>query len=113
MEVDVEARNVSPELPDEVQTCVYRVVQEALNNAARHSGAKNARVFVEQNDAGIDISVHDDGRGFDPQNTRGLGMLGMEERVRRLGGSIRMESQSGNGTTVLAHLPPPSGGVSK
>jgi signal transduction histidine kinase len=109
MEVDVEARNVSPELPDEVQTCVYRVVQEALNNAARHAAARNARVFVEQNAAGIDISVHDDGRGFDPQNTRGLGMVGMEERVRRLNGNLRIESQPGKGTTVFAHLPWPPG----
>jgi signal transduction histidine kinase len=109
MEVDVEARNVSPELPDEVQTCVYRVVQEALNNAARHAGAGNARVFVEQNASGIDISIHDDGRGFDPQNTRGLGMVGMEERVRRLNGNLRIESQPGKGTTVFAHLPWPPG----
>ena len=109
MEVDVAARNVSPSLPDEVQTCVYRVVQEALNNAARHSGARNARVAVEQNASGIDISVRDDGRGFDPRHTRGLGIVGMEERVRRLNGDVRIDSQPGQGTTVSAHIPLPAG----
>ena len=105
MEVEVEAGNVSDQLPDEHKICVYRLVQEALNNAARHAGARNARVKVEQKDGGIEIEVRDDGHGFDLERARGLGILGMEERVRRLGGWLSIESQPGKGSVVRARLP--------
>jgi signal transduction histidine kinase len=105
MEVEVEAQGVSPQLPEEYKTCIYRVVQEALNNAQRHSGGGNARVRVEQSGREIAITVRDDGHGFDPGRTRGLGLLGMEERVARLKGVLRVESAPGAGTTIEAHLP--------
>jgi signal transduction histidine kinase len=108
MEVAVESEDVPEDLPDEVRVCIYRLVQEALNNAVRHSGAKKAKVTVSQSAAGIVVEVSDDGRGFDPARTRGLGVLGMEERVKRLGGSFRVESKPGQGTTVGAVLPAPS-----
>jgi signal transduction histidine kinase len=54
--------------------------------------------------------VSDDGRGFDPSRTRGLGLIGMEERVQRLGGNFTVDSAPGKGTTVKAELPPPAGG---
>jgi signal transduction histidine kinase len=82
-------------------------VQEALNNAARHSAAKNAKVAVEQTVSKISVSVSDDGRGFDPQRVRGLGVLGMEERVRRLGGTFTLESKPGSGTRLKAEFPLP------
>ena len=87
--------SVSEKIPDEYKICIYRLVQEALNNAARHSAAKNAKVTVEQTADKILVSVSDDGRGFDPQRVRGLGILGMEERVRRLGGTFhhRLEAR--------------------
>ena len=107
MEVKVESENVSDDLPDEYKICVYRLVQEALNNAVRHSKARNARVRVRSGEAGIAVEVTDDGSGFDPERTRGLGILGMEERVKRLGGTLQVISNSGQGTTVKADLPVP------
>jgi signal transduction histidine kinase len=105
IEVEVHEENVSEELPDPVKLCVYRMVQEALNNASRHAAAKNARVELKQTSDAIRVKITDDGRGFDPRRTRGMGLLGMEERVKRLGGTIQVDSQPGAGTTVHAELP--------
>ena len=105
IEVEVRAENVPEELPDALKLCVYRVVQEALNNAQRHAHAKNAVVELEQTGDAIRVRVSDDGGGFDPKRTRGMGLLGMEERVKRLGGTIEVESRLGTGTTIRAALP--------
>jgi signal transduction histidine kinase len=105
MEVDVQSETVSDDLPDEVKVAVYRLVQEALNNAVRHSGARNAKVCVEQAGDRIRVVVTDDGHGFNPDRMRGMGILGMEERVKRLGGSLAIESKPGQGTTLTAELP--------
>ena len=105
VEVDVQSQNVAEDLPDDYKVTIYRLVQEALNNAVRHAGARNARVRVAQADHRIDVTVIDDGRGFDPKRQRGLGILGMEERVRRLGGTLAIDSRPGQGTTVRAELP--------
>jgi signal transduction histidine kinase len=107
MEVEVHSEAVSEQLPDEIKTCVYRVVQEALNNAAAHASAKNARVSVVQAADKLQIQITDDGQGFDPQHVRGMGLLGMEERVKRLGGTLKIESSAGQGTVVVAELPLP------
>ena len=109
IEVSVESESVPEDLPDEHKTYIYRLVQEALNNAVRHSGARNAKVVVERLAESIVVRVSDDGRGFDPGRSRGMGILGMEERVKRLGGTLRVESQPGKGTTVTAEFPIPSG----
>ena len=108
IEVDVQSDIVSDHLPDEYRICIYRLVQEALSNAVRHSGAKNAKVIVQQSAKSITVQVTDDGRGFNPQHTRGLGILGMEERVKRLGGTLTVDSSAGHGVTVAAELPLPS-----
>ena len=105
VEVEVHAEGVSEELSDEYKICIYRLVQEALNNVARHSGGKNAYVTVQQRSEKILVSIADDGRGFDSQRVRGLGLLGMEERVKRLGGIITIESNPQQGTTLRAELP--------
>jgi len=106
MEVDVHSALTSEQLPDEIRVCVYRLVQEALNNAATHASAKNAHVSVTQTDR-LRVEVTDDGQGFDSKRVRGMGLLGMEERVRRLGGTLKIESRAGHGTTVVAELPLP------
>jgi signal transduction histidine kinase len=110
IEVSVESESVPENLPDDYKTCIYRLVQEALNNAVRHSGARNAKVVLEQLAESIVVRVTDDGRGFDPVRSRGMGILGMEERVKRLGGTLRVESQPGKGATVTAELPIAAGG---
>jgi signal transduction histidine kinase len=107
IEVSVESDSVPEDLPDEYKICFYRLVQEALNNAVRHSGARNAAVVVERRAKSIVVRVTDDGRGFDSGRSRGMGILGMEERVKRLGGTLSVESQPGKGVSVTAELPIP------
>jgi signal transduction histidine kinase len=93
------------ELPDDLRTCIYRVVQEALHNCARHSQARSVKVVVRQEQSRIILSVEDDGRGFDARRVRGLGLVGMEERVNHLGGAFEIESEPGSGTRVAVELP--------
>ena len=85
---DVESDEVPSDLGEEYKICIYRLVQEALNNVARHSRAHHAWVSVRRDPGKIAVSIRDDGRGFDPDRAKGLGLLGMEERVRRLRGGI-------------------------
>ena len=99
------ASEMSGELPEEHKTCVYRVVQEALNNCAQHAQASAVQVSVRQESARILVTVQDDGSGFDPERVRGLGLLGMEERVRHLGGSFHVDSRPGRGTLLSVVLP--------
>ncbi len=95
LNVVVEADDAADDLPDEHKTCIYRLVQEAVNNAARHANARTVEVVVRREDRRVLLTVRDDGAGFDTRFVRGLGLLGMEERVRRLGGSFRIDSQPG------------------
>ncbi len=107
LNVRVNADPASDDLPDEHKTCIYRLAQEALHNAARHANARNLQVTVTNETDRVTFSVQDDGRGFDKTSVRGLGLLGMEERVGRLGGTFRIESHLGRGTTIAAELPLP------
>jgi signal transduction histidine kinase len=105
MRVHVTAPETPPELPDEHRTCIYRVVQEALHNCSRHAQARNVRVVVSPDGQKILLSVEDDGRGFDPRRERGLGLVGMQERVHHLGGTFEVHSEPGRGTRVAVELP--------
>lgn len=96
---------MSGELPEEHKTCVYRVVQEALNNCAQHAQASAVQVRVIQQDGQILVTVQDDGSGFDPDRVRGLGLLGMEERARHLGGTFHIDSRPGRGALLRVTLP--------
>jgi len=107
LNVRITADDISDDMPEEHKTCIYRVIQEALQNAARHSQARSLQITVQQEHGRVCFSVRDDGIGFDKRFVRGLGMLGMEERVRRLGGQLRIESEIGRGTTISAELPLP------
>jgi signal transduction histidine kinase len=103
--IDVEAEDVPDELPEEHKTCVYRVVQEALHNSSRHAQAHSVRVSVLQGPERLLLTISDDGRGFDASRVRGLGLLGMEERVKHLGGAFEVLSWPGQGTELRAELP--------
>ena len=105
LNVVVTADEGADDLPEEHKTCIYRMVQEALNNAARHASARTVEVAVRRESQRVLFTVQDDGAGFDTRFVRGLGLLGMDERVRRLGGSLRIDSQPGRGTLVSAELP--------
>jgi signal transduction histidine kinase len=103
--VEVDARQVSEQLPEEHKTCIYRVVQEALHNIVQHAGARKVKVMVWQDERQLGLSVEDDGRGFDPKRQKGMGLVGMEERVKHLGGSFDVRSQPGTGTVLSISLP--------
>ncbi|HTR74751.1 MAG TPA: sensor histidine kinase [Solirubrobacterales bacterium] len=94
------------DLGDDAQLVVYRVTQEALSNAARHSGAANVTVALRHGPAGVELSVADDGRGFAfAESERGLGIGGMRERALLVGGELTIESRPGAGTTVHLTIP--------
>jgi signal transduction histidine kinase len=105
MDVAVAAELDSDELPDEYKTCIYRVVQEALHNCARHSHASTVRIRVGQELGRLLLTIQDDGQGFDVRETKGLGLLGIQERVTRLGGTCKLHSQPGLGTKLSVELP--------
>jgi signal transduction histidine kinase len=90
----------------EVETAMYRIVQEALTNAAKHGEARRAVVEVHEDEANIRVSVRDDGSGFDlSEHTDGFGLLGMHERVQLLEGTLEVDSELGQGTIVAASFP--------
>lgn len=107
MLVDTVEEDVSENLPEEYRTCVYRIVQEALNNCSKHAHAKNVRIVVRQEPNHLRVSVEDDGKGFDPSRVRGLGILGMNERVSQLGGLLKVDSDPARGTRLQVDLPLP------
>jgi len=105
MDVSVAAELESDDLPDEYKTCIYRVVQEALHNCARHSDATTVRIRVEQQPDHLRLVIEDDGQGFDVHQMKGLGLLGIQERVAQLGGKCSVHSKPGRGTTLSVELP--------
>jgi signal transduction histidine kinase len=96
-------------LPERHQTCVYRAIQEALTNCIRHAKAHCIRVSMTERDQALDVCVSDNGIGFDPAERReGLGLRGLEERVKELGGVTTITSAVGSGTTITMRLPLPA-----
>jgi signal transduction histidine kinase len=90
----------------ELETAVYRIVQEAINNAVKHSGSEKIHVTVVDAEDVVSVTVRDEGRGFDPGvQARGFGLIGMRERVQSLGGRLALESSPGTGATVSVRLP--------
>ena len=94
-------------LPFEVETALYRIVQETLTNVVKHARASRVSVVLTRKDDSVSMIVEDDGVGFDPARTRddGLGLVGMRERVGLLGGRLTVESRPGAGTTFVAEVP--------
>ena len=105
MDINVATERVSERLPDAYKTCIYRVVQEALHNCSRHSHATTVRVRVQQDPEGLTLSVQDDGQGFDVRQSKGMGLLGIEERVAHLSGTTRVHSEPGQGAILTVTLP--------
>ena len=113
IEVDLHAVVGASRLPTAVETAIYRVVQEALTNVARHSKAQHAGVVVERRNGHVIAVVEDDGHGFpaadgsaeQPKESGSLGLLGIRERVALLGGTLDVESSPGSGTALFARIP--------
>ena len=102
--VEVVAEESAGQLPEEYRTCIYRVAQEALQNSVRHAGASKVRIGLRKGAGTVSLQVEDNGKGFAVGRMRGLGLLGMEERVLQLGGHLRVLSGD-RGTRVMAELP--------
>ena len=107
MHVELEARLSEERLPPEVETALYRIVQEALTNVVKHSGATRVSVLLTERDHAVAAMVEDDGVGFELEGARedGLGLVGMRERIGLVGGRLQVESSAGAGTTVVAEVP--------
>jgi two-component system sensor histidine kinase UhpB len=93
-------------------TALFRIVQEAVSNVIRHAGAKSVTIDLQASDARLQLQIRDDGRGFDPElafrdavELHRLGLLGIRERVERLGGQVEVDSAPGKGTIVQASIP--------
>jgi signal transduction histidine kinase len=94
-------------LPGEVETALYRVVQESLTNIVKHASARRVSISVARRDSSVAAVIEDDGDGFDPRVVRegGVGLLGMRERLALLDGRVEIESRPGAGTTLVAEVP--------
>src|SRR5215471_4928501 len=94
-------------LPSEVETTLYRVVQESLTNIVKHANAHHVSVSVARRESGVAAVIEDDGAGFDPRAVRedGVGLLGMRERLALVDGRLEIESRPGAGTTIVAEVP--------
>jgi two-component system sensor histidine kinase UhpB len=106
IEASIETEGDFSDLGDDGQLVVYRVAQEALSNAARHSGAIQVEVGLRRVGAGVELEVADDGRGFAfDESEGGLGIAGMRERALLIGGELTIESRPAHGTTVRLTVP--------
>jgi signal transduction histidine kinase len=106
--VRVEADDDGKFLPDAYRTCIYRIVQEALHNIVKHASAKSAVVTFKWTQDALDLAITDDGKGFRPASEKGMGLLGIEERVGRLAGHLEISSSPGRGTSIHVILPVPA-----
>jgi signal transduction histidine kinase len=105
--ITVSAESVAPTLPDDIALCLFRIAQEALHNALKHSGARNIRVHLTGGNGQLMLTIADDGRGFDVDAAtgKGLGLLSMNERVGAVGGTLNVFSRQGAGTRLEVSAP--------
>ena len=107
VQILVEADDFDDRLPPAMEVALFRIVQEGLTNVAKHSGASLARVRLRRQESSLELTVHDNGAGFDPdqvQNDR-LGLFGIHERVTLLGGQLEVQARRGRGTRLVATVP--------
>ena len=100
------------ELPDFIAGHLLLLAQESMTNAIKHAKPENIHIALEFDEKSVELRIHDDGGGFDPSHAPGLaeghlGLQGMRERMKRLGGVVKVESSPGEGTTVRARVPLP------
>jgi signal transduction histidine kinase len=107
LRIDFHSYGIPNDLPKEISLCMFRVLQEALQNAVKHSGSRHFEVSLGGNVTEVHLTVSDSGSGFDPEqaaNGRGLGLISMKERMKLAGGELAIQSRPGCGTTVNARI---------
>ena len=107
VDVEFESLNVPPSIPADISLCLFRVLQETLHNAAKHSGANRFSVQMRGPSDEIHLTVSDPGAGFDPEaavKSHGLGLTSMKERLHLVKGEISIDSRPERGTTIHAHV---------
>ncbi len=112
VEIDFKIHDLPSPLSPDISLCLFRVLQEALHNSAKHSGVRHFEVGLWGTSGEIHLTVVDSGAGFDREAARegrGLGLTSMEERVKLLKGTLSIESQPKRGTTIYARVPLSSG----
>lgn len=115
VKVNVRVANMGARLPAHMETVIFRVLQEAVNNIYKHAAAKVVSIELRRDRTGVMVTVRDDGRGFErgkaakPGASGGLGLLGIEERVSLLGGTVSVKSKTGKGTELRIEVPIPEG----
>jgi len=111
MEIDFERMDPAKRLDPDVETVLYRITQEAVNNVIKHADAKHVTVRLEQKQASITLYIKDDGKGFDEKKVpsdypkSGIGLIGMQERAGIVGGNLSIQSRKGYGTEILVEIP--------
>lgn len=109
--VEFRTERVPRALPNDIALCLFRVAQESLRNIERHSGARQARVYLRRSKGSITLSIHDGGSGFDAGAARqdgGLGLISMQERARLVNGKLSVEAKPGRGTRIGLQVPLPA-----
>ena len=112
LQIKFSHRRVPHDVPADIALCLYRVVQEALHNVAKHSGSAEAHVRLAGTDSSVGLTVVDKGSGFDPETAErkgGLGLVSMRERVRLVSGALTIKSEPGRGTEIFVKVPLPEG----
>ena len=108
VDVDFTHEDVPETVRPDVALCLFRVLQEALQNAVRHSSARRFTVNLQGTPNALSLTVRDAGRGFDPESVLqdgGLGLTSMRERLKLVAGELSIESQPASGTTIVARVP--------
>jgi len=108
VKIEFESKDVPQKLPSEISLCLFRVMQEALQNSTKHSGSSHLQVSLESGSDEVQLTVRDSGKGFDPQealNAKGIGLTSMRERLKLVSGQLSIQTEPGRGTVVLARVP--------
>jgi len=106
--IDFDTENIPKDVPEEISLCLFRVLQEALQNATKHSGSRHFQVLLLGRSNEVELTVHDSGIGFEPEEAikgTGLGLTSMKERLKLVDGKLSIDSKPQHGTTIRARVP--------
>jgi signal transduction histidine kinase len=108
VKIDFHSEKIPKELPQQISLCLFRVLQESLQNAIKHSGSRHFQVSLRGSANEVELKVHDSGVGFEPEEAlkgRGLGLTSMQERLKLVDGQLSIGSKPQSGTTIQARVP--------